>query len=521
MEQISIPDIPFSILALAPFTSEPDPGSVNDPQAVDPLDIDQTLAAMAPSFYLSLPATQCPAGGFQIQFRQMKDFTPDGLLKSQAYLKQLLAADRFCVEAGQQKMSPQDVQQGLKQWPDLPHISLDFEEKVKKEESNSLDNLLSMVDLPDSQSSIHTAVSAGTGSYGALACQILDAIYSDPLFRSLESSWQSLRYLGRYMSKAGAKLTILSVSPDSIETVLEENRELLLTHPPSLLLLDQSFGSSAQSVRILEQLAQLGQEMLVPVLAWVDNSFFQIESWRELDKLSFLPHYMEGASFASLRSFQESASGRWLALACNRFLIRFPYGPENRSRLLPFSEKGVPWQSPVWGVAALMASRAQQTGWPTRIASSTELLEDLALTTEGLSETGSVEIELGESRLDQLTRCGIMALTGRKRTDTALLAGDVMVSADASLSYQMLVCRVSHFILWCRDHWQEAFTAEELAVQLRTAFRLFAEKQSGTSAGDLDVTCKHDQDAIMVSFCWQPSSQVLSSRQEVMLEFAW
>jgi len=519
MEQISIPDIPFSILALAPFTSEPNSAAENDPLTVDPLDIDQALAALSPSFYLSLPATQCPAGGMQIQFRQMKDFTPDGLLKSQSYLQKLLAADQFCQEAEQQKMSPQDVQKGLRQWSDLPQLSLDFEKVIKKEESNSLDKLLSMVDLPDSKSSIQTAVSADLGSYAALACQILDTIYSDPIFRSLESSWQSLRYLGRHMADAGAKLTILSVPPNSAETILEKNRELLITHPPSLFLLDQSFGSSVRSVRIMEQLAQLGQEMLVPVLAWVDNTFFQINNWRELNKLSFLPHYLEGASFAGFRTFQQSASGRWLALTCNRFLTRFPYGPENHSRLLPFSEEGLPWQSSVWGVAALMAKRMKQTGWPAGIAAL--LLEDLALTTEGLSEPGSVELELSENRQEQLSRCGIMPLAGRKRTDTAFLAGDIMVSGDTSLSYQMLVCRVSHFILWCRDHWHDSFTAEELAVQLRSAFRLFAEKQSGTTAGELAVTCKHDEDAIMVSFCWQPSPQILSIRQEILLEFPW
>ena len=101
MAQISIPDIPFSILALAPFTSGINPGVTDKPQAVDSLDIDQALVAMAPSFYLSLPAELCPAGGFQIELRKMRDFTPDGLLKSQPYLQKLLVADRFCQEAEQ------------------------------------------------------------------------------------------------------------------------------------------------------------------------------------------------------------------------------------------------------------------------------------------------------------------------------------------------------------------------------------------------------------------------------------
>lgn len=521
MEQMSIPDLPFSILALAPFTSAATGVVTAQPLAVDPLDIDLTLAAMAPSFFLSLPKGVCPAGGLQLQFKRVRDFTPDGLLESQPYLQHLLAADHFCQEAGQQKTSPQDILTGLRQWPDLPPLMLPPEEKAPEEEKSPLDNILSMVALPDRQVSAQLDMATEAGSYGALACIILDAIYADSTFRSLESCWQGLRFLGRYLAKAGARLTILSVSPANLDKVIEEIRESVIVDPPSVLLLDRAFTSSQRSVQVLDKLARFGQEMLVPVLAWLDASFFQIDNWQELDRLPFLPHHLEEASFAKYRNFRQSDPGRWLGLSCNRFLARFPYGPDNRSRSLPFTETSTLWLSPVWAVVALMATCVERTGWPGGMASRQYPLEDLALQMEGPAGPSPIEVQLSVSRLDQLFRCGIMPLAGWKGTDRAFLASDVMVSSDTSLSYQALVCRVSHFILWCRDHWQDSLQPDELAERIRIAFRLFAEKQGTSPAGELTVKCHDVEQEIQVSFRWLPSRQLLPTGQEIVLELIW
>ena len=521
MEQMSIPDLPFSILALAPFTPAATDVVNAEPLAVDPLDIDQALAAMTPSFFLSLPVEECPAGGLQLQFQRMRDFTPDGLMESQPYLKKLLAADRFCQEAEQQKMSRQDILTGLRPWSELPLISLSSDKKITKEEKSPLDNILSMVDLPDSKSSARGDAASKAGSYGALACRILDAIYADSTFRSLESSWQGLRYLGRYLAEAGGRLSILSVSPANLEEIVEELGDQVIGNPPSLLLVDRAFTSSRKSVQRLDQLARFGQEMLVPVLTWMDASFLQIGNWQGLDRLPFLPHHLENASFAKYRRFRKSDPGRWLGLACNRFLARFPYGPDNRSRFLPFKETGLPWLSPVWAVAALMAACVERTGWPGGMTIRQYPLEDLALQMETSAGPSPIEAQLSESRLDQLFRCGIMPLAGWKGTDSAFLASDVMVSSDTSLSYQALIGRVSHFILWCQDHWQDSFQAEELAERLRTGFHLFAEKQSASPAGELTIQCHDDGQRIQVYFCWIPSRKILPSGQEIVLEFFW
>jgi len=519
MEQLSLPDFPFSLLVLAPFTSVSKGDTACLPLAVDPLDINQALAALAPSCFISLDSDLCPSGGMNLQFHKTADFTPDGLVRSQPYLRDLMAADQFCRQAAQDALSRGELMEGLRKWPELPELPA-VQETKKTESENVLDNLLSMVDLPGVQASGAKTAATAPGSYGELALRIVEIIFSDPNFRLMESCWQGLRFTGSYLDGAG-RLFILPVLPEDLILRLDELKASIIASPPSLLLIDQAFTDSPASMHILDQLAQFAREMLVPALAWVNAPFFQINSWDELDRLSFLPHHLDDGSFAEYRRLQQSDQGRWLALTCNRFLNRFSYGPENNPRLLPFRETRPPWLSPIWAAAALMASAVRQTGWPSGISSPHRLLDDLALHMGNSSDPSPLEIRLSADRSDQFVRCGIIPLTGAKGADSAFLAGDVMVSPDVSLSYQALVSRVSHFVLWCRDHWQGPMAPDELAEQLRLAFRLFAEKECTSSAGRLTVECSDGEAGIQVSFRWLPSRQILPVEQEIVLEFVW
>lgn len=376
------------------------------------------------------------------------------------------------------------------------------------------------IDLPDSPASGQK--NPETNSYATLACRILSAIYDDPEFRSLESCWQGLRFLGRSLATTEGMLSIVPGTAEDIDDILTNLQESVLRNPPSLLLLDTLFSSSEVSVQRMSRLAAFGQEMLVPTAAAVDASFFQIDSWQELDALSYLPNLLEGSSFARFTSFRNSDSGRWLSLSCIRFLLRFPYSPDNRSRLLPFQENNSLWITSVWATASLMAARSAQCGWAAGFAfPQPQLLEDLALDREGSEQQKPLEILLKQSRAEQMAGCGIMPLAGWKGKDTAFMAGDVMVSTDVSLSYQALVCRVSHFLLWCRDRWPEESQAEELEKRIRTAFLTFSEKQGIVPAGKLLVECREEDQGIHLSFQWVPSSQILAGGQKIVLEFIW
>lgn len=520
MEFSSIPDLPFSILALGPFGGGVSGKAPFEAVPVAPLDIDQALETVAPTLHLSLPASLCPAGSMQLTFRRMKEFSPDGLLKSQPYLQALLEADRFCKQAKEQSMEQGAIESGLWQWPELPTLSPIVERAEQNSKESSLESLLSMVDIPESNRTVSTP-EAGEDSYAAIAGRILQIVYQDPVFRSLESAWQGLRYCGKSLARVGGKLTIVPVTSDEIETALQDLREMIIAAPPSTILVDHPYTSSVYDLQRLSVLAEYGQEMMVPVLAWVDYRFFQIQAWQELERLSFLPHHIEDAAFAQYRSFQRSAASRWLSLSCNRFLLRFSYGSENRSRIVAFEEQEPLWQAPVWGVATLMALRVKETGWASRMASPALVLDDLALTERKGKEVAGVEVLFNEGRLEQLQRCAIIPLAGRLRSDRAFLAGDVTVAGDASLSYQLLLSRTTHFLLLCRDAWGSSVQPDELAQQLHEAFCRFAESVEGVPIGEVDVKCRLDQGQQVVAFCWTPSAQILATGQEIVLEFPW
>lgn len=519
MEQTDLPQFPFSVLALAPFVAQKANDSLQEPFFVDPFDIDAALATLSPSLYLSLPQELCPFGGLELQFFRIRDFTPDGMVQNQPYLQDLLAADDFITKASQQNKTQQQIVEGLAQWNHLPPLPSLFppSDSAEKKES-SLDNILSMVALPGDSDAAHKNFTQE--SYKTIAVQILDTVFADPYFRRLEQCWLGLRYLASHLLKIDARLTLLPCSLNDTEQILEEIRDTVIRETPSLLLFDHPFSSSENSVATLDMLARFGQEMLVPVVTWLDAPFFQIKNWQDFDRLSFLPHYLEKASFAKFRNLQHVEQGRWLALACNRFLTRFAFGPDNTAKFLDFNEKGNAWIAPPWAVAALIASRIAQSGWPTAIASSRQVLENLALDMENAAGPSPVEIQLSESRLEQFARCGLLCLAAQKGTDKLFLTEEVMISADVSLSYQLLICRVSHFILWCRETWQNVHEPDVLAARLHRTFQLFIEKE-GAPMGDLKVNSSYDKGELKISFRWQPSKEIIRQNQMIELEFFW
>lgn len=520
MEQLSLPDLPFSILVLAPFVPQGSDKAILETVSVNPLDIDLALAKFAPRLFIPLPDRICPEGGLHLQFKRLIDFTPDALLRNQHYLKNLLAADSYIKKAKQRNIKQQEIREGLKEWSDLPKISLAPEDTSEKGKT-TVDNILSMVAVPDLNQSQDRARRTNELSYEAVANEILGIIFANPTFRSLESCWQGLSFLSRYLVKVGGRITLQPVLTDTLQTCIDEIKRPLSNNFFSLLLVDLPFTSSQRSVEMLDQLAKLGQEMLLPVLTWADAPFFQASNWQEIDRLPFLPHHLSTASFAKYRKLRQSDASRWLGLFCIRFLSRFPYGPENHCRTLSFNEKKQPWLSPIWAVAAMMSVSVERTGWPGLSDTRHFPLEDLPLLMEQPDDPCCLETRFTDNRLEQLTLCGIMSLSSWERTDKGFLAGEMMVSGDVSVSYQVLVCRVSHFLLACREQWQGTFKADELAERLKSGFLQFSEMKNNPSIGQLEIHCIEDKQQLMVHFRWLPSREILVSGQEIVLEFSW
>ncbi len=319
------------------------------------------------------------------------------------------------------------------------------------------------------------------------------------------------------------RLAIVPVRQETFEETLDAMLPFLIRNPPSLLMVDLPFSGSLRSINGLAKLADIGQLLLVPALAWITAAFFQVGGWDDFDRLSFLPHHMEQQSFSKWNKVRRSPASRWLCLTCNRFLNRYPYGPDNPPRHIEFTETGRLWLAPVWAAAKLFCQRVNRSKWPAGTsARQTNKLEDLGLNMTDPAHPLPVEKLFTETRLEQLERCGIVALATERGTDSVFLASNTMVSPESSLDYQSLLCLVTRFTLWCKDNFSEDIKGAELAEALQAAWRKFLDRQQAHYE-DLQLNVKINDSAkqTTVHLEWLPSRQVLPSSRELVLEFAW
>ncbi len=520
---MQVPSIPYTILILAPFAGEQEEVFRDGQLQFDAQEPDSIFATLRPSMYLSLPTSLCPAGGLELTFSGRKDFTPDGLLARQPYLSTLIEAGEYLTDAAKKNLSAGEVQQELTRWPDLPPINYNSQAskaKTNPPQSETLKSILSMVSLPDTGTQKAGGVADG---YKGIAGQILTHIFNDPSFMKMETAWQGLQLLARECTPdSDVQLAIVPICQNTFENTLDALLPSLIPNPPSLLLVDLPFGSSLHSINMLAKLTDLGQLLLVPVLAWVKPDFFQVSDWDDFDRLSFLPHHMEQQIFAKWKKVRQSPASRWLCLFCNRFLSRYPYGPDNRPRHIEFSETGRPWLAPVWAAAKLVGQRVNRSKWPTGTSVwLNNKLEDLALDMT-MTRPLPVEKMFTERRLDQLERCGIIALSSLQGSDSVFLLSNTMVSSDISLDYQALICLVTQFTLWCKDNFAEDIKAEELTVALTSAWQGYLDhKQTRYEDMPINVEISDAGKQTTVRLLWQPSQKVLPSGQELVLEFIW
>ncbi|MFX1555365.1 MAG: type VI secretion system contractile sheath domain-containing protein, partial [Promethearchaeota archaeon] len=263
--------------------------------------------------------------------------------------------------------------------------------------------------------------------------------------------------------------------------------------------------------------------LLIPAITWIRPAFFHIDTWGDIKKLSFLPHYLEEPPFARWQSLKRTPAARWLAVICNRFLARYPYGKDNTPRRMYFEEHDPLWISPVWALGSLVGRSFVETGWPTRFTDWQRIrIEDLPLNAEDPKNPLPVEAYFDRDRIDQLIRSGIIPLASVRGKDIAF-APDETVVGGVSLAYQLLVSRIIQLITWCRDHFERGLEGNDLEVELRQAFGEFWERTGHHGPENLMIAAARStpDGRIPVRITLEPSRQIQPSREKVELDFLW
>jgi type VI secretion system protein ImpC len=522
---MQIPSMPFRILALAPFTPQQHACWSEAPIQIDKTNLDQVMQDLNLSFHVPISKDLCPAGSLTFTCKSLKDFHPDGLAQNNSFLKNLLDAKEFIKGAKAKGVSAQEIGARLRQWPDLPPIRVETEhQKPRKTSTGAVDDILKMVALPEEGPTPHAETHSFTAQIDSLLQRIVSHVFSYQEFRDLEAVWRGTRFILKQGGINGEiEIEIVPVSPETLDETLNTLVTRLIQDLPSLVIVDLPFDNSPRSLELLEKIAQFAETVLAPTVGWITQKFFYLDTWDDLKKLSFLPHYLDESAFAKWRRLAKTDSARWLAVTCNRFLTRYPYGPDNTPRLVRFEEPRHLWISPVWALGCLMSQSFAKTGWPTRFTEWQEVrLEDLALNRQDTTRPLATETYLAEERIQQFIRAGIMPLVAPQSKDMAFMPAETTV-ASGSLSYQAFVSRVTHFILWCKDHFKKDLEPVELQRGLERAFSLFWEKSGHPNPENLEISAsKTDpQDRALVKIIIEPSRQILPSREKAELEFIW
>ncbi len=522
MENLSLP---FKVLALAPFIPQKKEREFRQPIRMDPDHPDQILGRVPLSLSIPLPPHLCQWDHLSLDFKSLKDFHPDFLIEHHPPLKNLLEARRFVESSKNRGLGEEEIYQHLRQWPGLP-IEIRREERRKsgEEESTSVDRLLKLVAMPGEDSSSPPESQPFITQIHLLLQQILRQIFSDPDFRGFESTYQGLQFLMRQAREnRDIQFDILPVSFDSLEETLDDLTVSLIDDLPSLVLLDLPFDNSPRGTELLEKVALFSETLMVPTICWITPKFLLIDRWEEMDKLPFLPHHMDEPAFAKWRRFKSSPSSKWIGLTCNRFLTRYPYGPDNKLKSVMFDERMDPWVSPVWALGGLILKSLHQTGWPTRFTEWQQIrLSDLPVHLIDGNRGISTETGFSDERIDQLIRIGIIPLISPLNKDFVIVPRET-TAGGTSLRDQLFLSRITQFLFWCKDHFATDPDPSLLEERLKKAFSLFWQRSGNILPRGLEVTATRSQpdQPTRVRITIDPSRQMVASGKRVELDLTW
>ncbi len=522
------PSFPFAILVIAPFTG---PGAgkwTEGPVSVQAENLDQVMAGCSLSVDISAPGDMAPNTILAFPLSGRKAFRPGNLILSNEYLKNIFEARQFVLDGPSKGLGHTEIVERIKRWKNLPSLHIpDAAEKTDKKGSSAIEDILSMVSLPEEQKGHPGGRMGLVEQMDAALRRVLELVYQDEEFRTLEGAWAGLQFLlaraGKGISHGDIAVKILPSSLQTLEETLDSMLFDMIREIPSLIVVDLPLDSSSHGTALLNKLAEVGETLLVPVLGWVDHAFFHINSWDDLETLPYLPHHFERPEFAKWQKLKESPGGRWVGMTCNRFLERFPYGDEYREGPVLFHEPVTPWRSPVWALAALVCRSQMETGWPSRFSEWKRFnLEDLALQARGTKEYYATEAVLDERRIDQMIASGLIPLVSFKNKDMAFVGGDSTISGG-SLAFQLVLSRIVQFVIWCKERFGKDLKADDLKGKLELALSRFWEQTGHPVPEEMDISVEKPDPAgpASVGMVIRPGRAILGSREVVEFHFNW
>jgi len=300
----------------------------------------------------------------------------------------------------------------------------------------------------------------------------LNSVLCAPVFRKLESSWRSLRFLvDRTDFREPIRLEVISASKENLIQVLESLLEESGTAevPLAAVITDFEFTSSMPDMELLKGAAEIAEQLQAPLLVNAGAAFFGKASAQEAATIPVLRSHLESAEFVKWTAFRQSEASRWVGVCFNRFLLRGAYDDLAAGKLpFQFSNRGEGlWGNPSWAIGTLLARSFVRTGWCGHITGMRGggEIEDLLVHSGRLPSGGETQIPLEtiflKDREDDFFVAGFMVLQSGQNQDKAVLLrapsahspekyGDASETESSRwrsmLTYQLVAARFIHYL---------------------------------------------------------------------------
>ncbi|HEY1773892.1 MAG TPA: type VI secretion system contractile sheath large subunit, partial [Gammaproteobacteria bacterium] len=276
----------------------------------------------------------------------------------------------------------------------------------------------------------------------------VDEILHSPDFQKLESSWRGIKSLvDRTDFRENTKIEMLSVAKEELLQDFEDAPEVaksgLYKHvytaefgqfggaPYGAMIGAYDFGPGAQDIQLLRNIASVSAMSHAPFVAAAAPQFFGVDSYEELAAIKDMQATFEGPQYAKWRAFRESDDSRNVGLTAPRFMLRAPYGENNRAREFNYVESVKGHNDYLWGNTAFsFASRLsdsfKQYRWCPNVIGpqSGGMVDNLPVHTyndKGETKTKApVEALISDRREFELAEQGFIPLVAKKDSDHAV-----------------------------------------------------------------------------------------------------
>lgn len=216
----------------------------------------------------------------------------------------------------------------------------------------------------------------------------LNEVLHHPEFQKLEGTWRGLKYmLDQSETGEHLKIKVLNASKKELlkdlqrasefdqsalfKKVYEEEFGIFGGAPFGALIGDYHFGRGHEDLELIEKVSQVAAASHAPFLSGADPSFFNIDSFTQLDAPRDMAKVFDTTEYAKWKSFRASEDSRYVGLALPRVLGRMPYGKATKPVEAFSYEENVDgsdhskylWSNAAFALGAKLAQAFATYGW--------------------------------------------------------------------------------------------------------------------------------------------------------------